>query len=115
MASKSATLPELMSDAELFALSEELAALRGPGDPPSCWECRHFAAYPGMRCAAFPAGIPNPNLSGDADHRLPYDGDHGLRFEARQPRDPRADRAEIERALRDQVELRRRLGVTSVS
>lgn len=32
-------------------------------------------------CEAFPDGIPGP-IWGGADHRKPWPGDHGLRFEA---------------------------------
>jgi hypothetical protein len=32
-------------------------------------------------CAAFPGGIPAPLLDASADHRKPYPGDQGIRFE----------------------------------
>lgn len=36
-----------------------------------------------MRCEAFPEAIPMPILLNEHDHREPYKGDHGIRFEAR--------------------------------
>ncbi len=54
---------------------------------PQCFGCRHFhRGDPGdgpMTCDAFPdgEGIPMAILLGDHDHREPYNGDHGLRFE----------------------------------
>ena len=33
-------------------------------------------------CAAYPGGMPDEILVGEADHRNPYPGDHGIRFEA---------------------------------
>jgi hypothetical protein len=33
-------------------------------------------------CKAFPAGIPDVIFNNEFDHRQPYEGDHGIRFEA---------------------------------
>ena len=48
-----------------------------------CAFCRHFRATTakGSFCEAFPGGIPNPILAGEAKHRQPYPGDHGIQFE----------------------------------
>lgn len=50
-----------------------------------CSDCRHFHAdktpYQ-YTCAAFPDGIPDEIIYGDHDHREPFKGDHGIRFEA---------------------------------
>jgi|TARA_Y100000296_G_scaffold14363_1_gene16802 hypothetical protein len=32
-------------------------------------------------CLAFPDGIPEPIMLGEFDHRKPYDGDNGIRWE----------------------------------
>lgn len=34
----------------------------------------------GVACFAFPKGIPRTIIRGLTDHRLPYPGDHGLRW-----------------------------------
>jgi hypothetical protein len=50
---------------------------------PDCFRCRHLdrAAVGVMRCAAFPVQIPDAIAFGEHDHRKPYKGDHGIRFE----------------------------------
>lgn len=55
-------------------------------EPPSsalCRLCRHFRGPSASRltCDAFPLGIPRAVLDGRADHRRPYPGDDGIRFE----------------------------------
>ena len=61
--------------------------------PSMCHYCRHKhprGTLPGEpSCAAFPAGVPHPILDHEVDHRQPYPGDSGIRFEARP--DARAD------------------------
>jgi hypothetical protein len=63
-----------------------------PNVPPLCNQCRYFlgvveAALAPNRvglvpiCLAFPRGIPEPIRDGKYDHRTPYPGDCGLRFE----------------------------------
>jgi hypothetical protein len=53
-----------------------------------CAECKHLQPNrPGVpiHCAAFPAGIPDVILDGDFDHRQPYEGDNGVRYEPDEP------------------------------
>ena len=53
--------------------------------PPQCLTCLHFRSpldgAPEHTCAAFPDGIPAAIWADDADHRLPYPGDLGMRWE----------------------------------
>lgn len=44
-----------------------------------CAFCTHYFAGK-LQCTAYPEGIPKAILEGDADHRLPYPGDHGIRL-----------------------------------
>lgn len=69
---------------------------------PQCFDCKHFDRdKKGMVCAAFPAGIPNPILLADHDHREPFEGDGGIRFEPRdiadghKPLRPASDRLAV--------------------
>lgn len=45
-----------------------------------CVWCRHRATD-GRHCRAFPGGIPEAIIKNRHDHREPYDGDQGIRFE----------------------------------
>mgnify|MGYP005851485489 CR=1 FL=1 len=47
--------------------------------PRQCFACRHF--HKGIRCAALPNGIPTAILEMEHDHRQPYPGDNGIRWE----------------------------------
>ena len=103
----------LLSDVELADLAEDLILL-WPEQLPSCQTCRHFDRFSGIRCTAFPDGIPLPIQDGQVDHRQPVPGDRGIQYERRLPRDPNADPVAVEALIRDQLELRRRLGITSL-
>jgi hypothetical protein len=51
---------------------------------PICLYCTHFnrdsSGY-GLRCEAFPDGIPDIIIESQADHRRPINGDRGIQFE----------------------------------
>src|SRR3954469_10774099 len=48
-----------------------------------CTACKHWERTSSScsSCLAFPAGIPSWLLEGRANHRYPYPGDGGFRFE----------------------------------
>jgi hypothetical protein len=69
--------------------------------PPLCVFCRHYnvGVAPGEPdCAAF-AEIPDPIFRGDFDHRQPFPGDKGIRFELEPAFE--ADFAELETVRRE--------------
>ena len=44
-----------------------------------CLTCKHYEGA--WTCAAFPQKIPSEIATGDHDHRTPFEGDGGIRFE----------------------------------
>lgn len=47
-----------------------------------CFRCRRlFRQVDGLRCLAFPDGIPPEILSGEVDHSEPHPGDNDYRFD----------------------------------
>ena len=52
------------------------------GKSNQCLSCYWYIGDIGtdLACAAFPRGIPDGIFLGRIDHRLPYPGDHGLRW-----------------------------------
>jgi len=70
--------------------------------PSLCALCVHLGSpgYP-RRCGAFPEGIPQDILHGDAMHFEPVTGDHGIQF---QPADDEA--AELAASMKARLEAR---------
>ena len=50
------------------------------GPPKQCGDCRHWDQSE-RACLAFPQGIPDEIRTGAHDHRQPFPGDGGVRFE----------------------------------
>ena len=47
-----------------------------------CYECKHKTPIGSIAaCKAFPNGIPEEILKSEHDHRKPFKGDKGVRFE----------------------------------
>lgn len=62
--------------------------------PVQCASCKHYRGLKPVGewdtqqvCDAFPDGIPEELLVGDVDHRKPYPGDNGIRFEPEEETD----------------------------
>lgn len=56
--------------------------------PPICVGCKHRRGdLMDPKCDAFPSGIPTEILLSNADHRKPYPGDNGIRFDPESPED----------------------------
>ena len=54
------------------------------GERPMCAACAHFKndpTIPGLCCKAYPYGIPDEIVVNGFDHRKPFPGDNGMRFE----------------------------------
>jgi len=51
------------------------------GEAPWCMTCKHYHRKEfGFKCDAFPKGIPKEIVMG-FDHRKPFEGDNGIRWE----------------------------------
>lgn len=82
--------------------------MKGPA--PQCGICRHLAES-GRRCVAFPEFIPEPIWTNVADHRGPFAGDGGVRFEP----NPAVDPELVRETLSALDALRERLAAAGVA
>jgi hypothetical protein len=48
-----------------------------------CLDCKHLLPVNRLVCKAFPDGIPDAIRDQDHDHRKPYPGDNGFRYEVK--------------------------------
>lgn len=48
---------------------------------PQCFDCTRLRRGEGMKCDAFPGGIPGPIQYGERDHREPFADDRGIRYD----------------------------------
>lgn len=76
---------ETAEDYEWSAQVQEVLALYAPSDIGNCHLCRHLSTEGGMRCTAFPDGIPWEIQAGEWDHRQPHPGDRGIRYDPLTP------------------------------
>jgi len=53
---------------------------------PACMTCRHYNREKPSTCDAFPDRIPDAIYSGGNPHTEPVAGDHGIRYEAGEPK-----------------------------
>ena len=66
---------------DMLALTSETANL----EIAVCAGCKHWRSHAPQTCAAFPDEIPDEILIFGNPHTDPFPGDHGIRFEAREP------------------------------
>ena len=71
-----------MSKASNDRFIERISNGFGGGRLSDCVTCKHWKQG---KCAAFPDGIPDAILDNTHDHRKPYPGDHGFRWELKIP------------------------------
>ena len=80
---------------EEAALLEEALARWAPSAVANCHMCRHMFRSGTPRCTAYPDGIPWEIQAGEVDHRQPWAGDHGIRYDPLKPEEFRARAAEL--------------------